>query len=50
MDWELGEAAWKLCGFEKAEAWTASDYEQVAAALGARLREAPGFRIKGDEA
>lgn len=49
MDWDLSKAAWKLCGFEKAEAWAASDYEQVAAALGARLREAPGFRIKGEE-
>jgi phage gp16-like protein len=49
MDWDLGEAAWKLCGFKKPEAWTASDYEQLAAGLGAKLREAPGFRIKGEE-
>lgn len=40
-DWLLHDAAWKLCGIEnkKADPWTASDYEQLAKALGERLRE-----------
>jgi len=40
-DWHLGEAAWKLCGIENAKdhGWTASDYEQLADALGAKLRD-----------
>ena len=44
MDWGLHDAAWKLCGIEngKEDRWTASDYEQLAAALGEKLREAGG--------
>lgn len=40
MDWSLDEAAWKLCGIRTAQeqGWTASDYERLAAELGARLR------------
>ncbi|MBV1917592.1 MAG: regulatory protein GemA [Sphingomonadaceae bacterium] len=46
MDWALHDAAWKLCGIENAKdtRWTASDYEQLAAALGAKLREAGGLQ------
>lgn len=42
MDWALHEAAWKLCGFEQAAAWTAEDYQRLAASLGAKLRSAGG--------
>lgn len=40
-DWMLHHAAWQLCGIEnaKADPWTASDYERLAAALGTKLRE-----------
>lgn len=39
-DWNLHDAAWKLCGIENAKAapWTASDYERLAKALGFKLR------------
>ncbi|MCX7284378.1 MAG: regulatory protein GemA [Novosphingobium sp.] len=39
-DWLLHHAAWQLCGIEnaKADPWTASDYDRLAAALGDRLR------------
>lgn len=39
-DWMLHHAAWQLCGIENAKAvpWTASDYEQLAKALGDKLR------------
>lgn len=42
MDWGLHDAAWKLCGIQngKDHAWTASDYEMLAAAMGRKLREA----------
>jgi phage gp16-like protein len=52
MHWGLHDAAWKLAGIENAKerGWIASDYEELASALGAKLREAPGFRIKGDDA
>lgn len=45
MDWGLHDAAWKLCGIEnkKDGSWSASDYEQLAAGLGEKLRQAPGF-------
>ncbi len=41
-DWLLHDAAWKLCGIENAKAapWTATDYEDLAAALGQYLRDA----------
>jgi len=44
QDWALHDAAWKLCGIENSKEgrWTASDYEQLAAALGAKLRECGG--------
>ncbi|MGE0773543.1 MAG: regulatory protein GemA [Sphingomonadaceae bacterium] len=43
-DWELHDAAWRLCGIEnlKDGAWTAEDYQRLASALGAKLREAAG--------
>lgn len=48
--WGLHDAAWKLCGIENAreQAWTASDYDQLAAALGKHLRDAPGFGERRD--
>lgn len=41
VSWGLHDAAWKLCGMENArqDAWTADDYDRLAAALGAKLRE-----------
>jgi phage gp16-like protein len=44
MDWALHDAAWKLAGIANAKehAWTASDYEQLAKALGGKLRAAIG--------
>lgn len=41
-DWFLHDAAWKLCGIENRQdgAWSAEDYARLAAALGAKLREA----------
>jgi len=42
VDWALHEAAWRLCGFEQPNAWTAEDYQRLAAALGAKLRDAGG--------
>jgi len=43
-DWELHDAAWKLCGEANARdaAWTAEDYARLAAQLGAKLREMGG--------
>lgn len=40
--WSLHDAAWKLCGFEQAAAWTAEDYQRLAASLGAKWRSAGG--------
>lgn len=42
--WALHDAAWKLCGIENGRAapWTAQDYDRLAAALGAKLREFGG--------
>lgn len=39
-EWLMHDAAWKLCGVEnkKDGPWTASDYEQLAKALGDKLR------------
>lgn len=39
-DWSIHDAQRKLCGIEKAEAWTAEDYQRLAEALGRKLREA----------
>lgn len=40
-DWQLHHAMWRLCGIENSreQAWTAEDYERLAIALGAKLRE-----------
>lgn len=40
-DWDLHTAAWRLCGEEnmRERAWSAEDYAQLAAKLGAKLRE-----------
>lgn len=40
-DWSIAEAAWKLCGIANAKAapWSGDDYQRLAAALGAKLRE-----------
>lgn len=40
-DWQLHDAAWKLCGIQNArpDPWTAEDYERLAKALGAKLRD-----------
>lgn len=46
--WLLHDAAWRLCGIENAKAdgtaWTADDYQRLAAALGDKLREHGGDR------
>lgn len=52
-DWSIDDAAWKLCGIRTAReaAWSASDYEQLAAELGARLRDVlPAGGADGKEA
>ena len=48
-DWELHDAAWKLCGIENAHerAWGIEDYARLAAALGAKLRAAKGETTYG---
>lgn len=48
-DWTLNDAAWKLCGIELGAAGpvTVEGYDQLAAALGAKLRE---FAPAGAEA
>lgn len=40
-DWDIHDAAWKLCGEEnlRERAWTAEDYARLAAQLGKKLRE-----------
>lgn len=37
-DWHLSTAARQICGIEKAMAWSAEDYDEVARALGTELR------------
>lgn len=41
-NWTLADAAWSLCGIENAKpdgtSWTAEDYQNLASALGAKLR------------
>lgn len=43
-DWALHVAAWRLCGIENAKSrpWNSSDYDNLAAGLGAKLRAAKG--------
>lgn len=53
--WGLHDAMWLLCGIENARetAWTAEDYDQLARALGDKLRKhgnAEGALTKGDTA
>ena len=50
IDWALHEAAWRLCGIENAREtrWSAEDYERLAQALGAKLREMGGTNGQGD--
>lgn len=49
-DWELHHAAWRLCGIENAREarWSAEDYERLAKALGAKLREMGGANGQGN--
>ena len=49
-DWALHEAMWRLCGIENAQEqrWSAMDYERLAKALGAKLREMGGTDGQGD--
>ena len=44
-DWGLHDAMWKLCGEENARerAWTAEDYQRLAAQLGNKLRNMGGY-------